>query len=229
MKKNGKRWAAVVAASVLSVGMAVMPMQAMAASETVFTMGEAETVMVLTTQQCSIWGEPATMEENRIKYVDEAYCIQVYPVVVESVLGDGKTFYRTIRGAYVLCRCVVGEDGNPLVPDETQEPTTEVAVPSNSSVPDSWYQAVGRTDVTFGRPDQYNEIHVYNSDGSEAGVLILREDNNQPAGFIRTATEEENLAAIERQKEFISTETPECILDENGNCIATDHTHDGDF
>lgn len=47
-----------------------------------------------------------------MKYVDAGYQITVYPEVIQSELGDGKTFYRTVRGSYVLCRCVEGAVGN---------------------------------------------------------------------------------------------------------------------
>lgn len=84
------------------------PIQASAA-------GATGTVIVKTTQPCSIWSAPATLEENRTKYVDEGYQITVYPEVIPSALGDGKTFYRTVKGSYVLCRCVEGEDGSEVV------------------------------------------------------------------------------------------------------------------
>lgn len=47
-----------------------------------------------------------------MKYVDAGYQITVYPEVIQSEQGDGKTFYRTVRGSYVLCRCVEGAVGN---------------------------------------------------------------------------------------------------------------------
>ena len=84
----------------------------MAASMQVSAAEERSTITVLTMQRCSIWNAPATAEENRVKYVDAGYQITVYPEVVASVLGDGKTFYRTVRGAYVLCRCVTDGSGN---------------------------------------------------------------------------------------------------------------------
>ncbi|MCM1103693.1 MAG: hypothetical protein NC409_06255 [Clostridium sp.] len=96
--------AAMAVVTALCMGMIGMtaPMQVSAA-------GESQTVVVETTQRCSIWSAPATTEENRVKYVDEGYQITLYPEVIQSGLGDGKTFYRTIKGAYVLCRCVVGD------------------------------------------------------------------------------------------------------------------------
>lgn len=94
--------AAVICLLLSTVPMAA-PMQVSAA--------EAGTVVVETTQPCSIWSAPATVESNRIRSVDEGYQITVYPEIIPSELADGKTFYRTVRGAYVLCRCVVGDDG----------------------------------------------------------------------------------------------------------------------
>lgn len=109
MRGKRKKRAALIMAAALWIGMAGMAvsMQAMAAQQ-------AQPVVVATTQRCSIWSAPVTAEENRVKYVDEGYQITVYPEVVQSAAGDGKTFYRTVRGAYVLCKCVTGvENGTP--------------------------------------------------------------------------------------------------------------------
>lgn len=122
MGEKMKKWAAVLAVALLCAGAAGMavPMQVMAAEET-------ELTTVVTTQRCSIWSAPATTEENRVKYVDAGYQITIYPEVIESELGDGKTFYRTMKGAYVLCRCVEGtgigteseaQNENPSVPED---------------------------------------------------------------------------------------------------------------
>lgn len=107
MRRKIQRWAAAFAVVFLCAGAADMtaPMQVMAAEET-------ELITVETTQRCSIWSAPATAEENRVKYVDVGYQINIYPEVIESELGDGKTFYRTVRGAYVLCKCVNGGNEN---------------------------------------------------------------------------------------------------------------------
>lgn len=106
MRGKRKRWAAAMIAAVLCMSIAAVPapIQVMAAQET-------GTTVVLTTQRCSIWSAPATTEENRVKYVDEGYPITIYPEVIQSESGDGKTFYRTVRGSYVLCKCVTDGDG----------------------------------------------------------------------------------------------------------------------
>lgn len=104
---RGKKWVAVMTAAVLCMAMIVVP-----APMQTFAAEEAGTYVVRTTQRCSIWSAPATTEENRIKYIDEGYQITVYPEVIRSQLGDGKTFYRTIKGAYVLCGCVALEAGS---------------------------------------------------------------------------------------------------------------------
>lgn len=101
-KWKAKKWMALILAEALCMA---VPMQTEAA--------QAEPLVVTTTEQCSIWSMPATTEENRMKYVNEGYQIMVYPEVIQSGLGDGKTFYRTVKGAYVLCRCVtVGESSS---------------------------------------------------------------------------------------------------------------------
>ncbi len=122
-----KKWAVLLTVSALCMGAAV-PMSPVRADSVNDTTPQPECVSVQTTQRCSIWSAPATTEENRVKYVDAGYQIQVYPQVIESVLGDGKTFYRTVKGAYVLARCVTGAEGGageeiPAAPsDQTIEP-----------------------------------------------------------------------------------------------------------
>lgn len=108
MRRNRKKWITWMAAAVLCVGIAGMAvsMQVSAADAAAGQDDSNEVVVVRTTQRCSIWSAPATADENRTKYVDEGYQIQVYPQPIASELPDGKTFYRTVRGAYVLCRCV---------------------------------------------------------------------------------------------------------------------------
>ncbi len=105
-----KKWAVLLTVSALCMSAAV-PMSPVRADDVNDTTPQPECVSVQTTQRCSIWSAPATTEENRVKYVDAGYQIQVYPQVIESVLGDGKTFYRTVKGAYVLARCVTGAEG----------------------------------------------------------------------------------------------------------------------
>ena len=58
-----------------------------------------------TTMACSVWSAPATLEENRVKSVSAGYSVTVYPDVIQSTAGDGKTFYRTVKGNYILCKC----------------------------------------------------------------------------------------------------------------------------
>lgn len=63
-----------------------------------------ETRVMTTTQACSIWNEPSTKEANRVKMVPAGYKITVYPVEIPSTNNDGKIFYRTVKGSYVLVR-----------------------------------------------------------------------------------------------------------------------------
>ena len=62
--------------------------------------------VVTTIKECSIWTKPNTSEENRQKVVPAGYQITIIPTVVKSTRGDGKTFYQTAKGAYILCNCV---------------------------------------------------------------------------------------------------------------------------
>lgn len=109
-KKQKKLSVWLMTAALCAATVALQPVEAYAAGEVNTASGFDELITVETTQRCSIWSAPATVEENRVKYVDEGYQIQIYPQPVSSELGDGKTFYRTIKGAYVLCRVVVSPD-----------------------------------------------------------------------------------------------------------------------
>lgn len=57
-----------------------------------------------TYETCSIWSVPNSSAANRVKYVSEGYPITIYPT---PILGsDGKYYFKTIRGSYVLAKCV---------------------------------------------------------------------------------------------------------------------------
>lgn len=101
--KNSLRKSMII---MLAVCMALSDISFMAMPIEAFAAETADTVAVTATQPCSIWNAPATMEKNRIGYLNEGDAIAVYPTVVASGLGDGNTFYRTVDGAYVLCGCV---------------------------------------------------------------------------------------------------------------------------
>lgn len=175
MRRNGKKWKALVAAVALCVGMAGMtaPMQTFAAETPDWTLAVAGAypdgpVVVETTQRCSIWSAPATMEENRVKYVDAGYQIQVYPQTVASELADGKTFYRTIKGAYVLCRCVgVGTATESGVENENTFVSNDngVLVPIGSSAPVNKQIDWGLVEVWYSEVDDegiLREIGLWN-------------------------------------------------------------------
>lgn len=74
-----------------------------------------QTLVMTTNMECSVWAAPETSEVNRVKRVPEGYQVTVYPTVIASTNGDGKTFYQTIKGNYVLCRCLSASvpDGTP--------------------------------------------------------------------------------------------------------------------
>lgn len=65
----------------------------------------AATVTMTTTMECSVWSAPNTAEVNRVKKIPAGYSVTVYPDVVQSTTGDGKTFYKTAKGCYILCKC----------------------------------------------------------------------------------------------------------------------------
>ena len=72
-------------------------------------------VVITTTMECTIWAAPATIEENRVKKIPVGWNVTIIPVVVDSTIGDGKTFYQTAKGSYILCKCCDGNEITPVV------------------------------------------------------------------------------------------------------------------
>lgn len=113
MKERGsmkvvKRIVSIILALVLVAGLVnVVSTDSLAAGKKKTT-----TQVVTTTKQCSIWTKPNTDEKNRQKVVPAGYQITIIPTVVKSTKGDGKTFYQTAKGAYILCGCVDLGSGN---------------------------------------------------------------------------------------------------------------------
>ena len=68
-----------------------------------------QTVVMVTTQSCSIWSAPSTKEANRVKVIPAGYKVTVIPVPVSSTNNDGKVFYRTVKGSYILARVLTDE------------------------------------------------------------------------------------------------------------------------
>lgn len=97
MKRHLQRIALFAAACVISCMAGLVPARDVKAASA----SEVKT----TTMACSVWSAPATLEENRVKSVSTGYSVTVYPDVIQSTIGDGKTFYRTVKGNYILCKC----------------------------------------------------------------------------------------------------------------------------
>ena len=79
-------------------------------------------IQVVTTKECSLWITPATQDAYRIQKLPPATLLTVYSTPVASLLGDGKTFYMTNYGFYVLCNCVIGEFGDPALNNLKKNP-----------------------------------------------------------------------------------------------------------
>ncbi|MBQ0042916.1 MAG: transglutaminase domain-containing protein [Lachnospiraceae bacterium] len=77
------------------------------------TQAAGKTQVISTNQECSIWSAPNTSEQNRVKKVPAGYQITVYTDVVQSTKGDGKTFYKTLKNCYILCKYCTGGSANP--------------------------------------------------------------------------------------------------------------------
>lgn len=90
---------------VLCFVLAATPMEAKAAQQTILT----------TTMECSVWSAPSTKEQYRVKKIPANYPVTVYTDVIQSQDGDGKTFYKTAKGAYILCKCF-GASQTPQTP-----------------------------------------------------------------------------------------------------------------
>lgn len=69
-----------------------------------------EKKVIITTQECSIWTRPNTSEMYRQKKIPAGHQVTVYTDVIASEKNDGKTFYKTLKGAYILCRCCDGNE-----------------------------------------------------------------------------------------------------------------------
>lgn len=59
-----------------------------------------------TNMSCSIWSMPATVMHAKLKSLPEGYEVSVFPQKIKSLLDDGKEYYQTIKGAYILCKCL---------------------------------------------------------------------------------------------------------------------------
>lgn len=92
----------------------------------------ANTKVMTTVKECSIWSAPNTSEQNRVKKVPAGYSITVIPEVVQSTKGDGKTFYKTAKGSYVLCNCLAD---TPVVTVDPIEIVAEFTLPDSIN----WY------------------------------------------------------------------------------------------
>lgn len=71
-----------------------------------YTFGCAgDTVKASTNMTCSVWSSPNTKkEENRLKQVGLGYMVEIYPRIITGV--DGKQYYRTKKGNYILSKCL---------------------------------------------------------------------------------------------------------------------------
>lgn len=77
----------------------------------------------LTLMECSVWSAPATVGANRVKKIPAGYPVTVYTnKVYYSTTGDGKTFYKTVKGSYILCKCL---DVNGTSGKKTDTPTSK--------------------------------------------------------------------------------------------------------
>ena len=70
-----------------------------------FDAGNPWVVTKTTTMECSVWSQPNTNEEYRVKKIPAGYPVQLIRIEVPSLRGDNKVFYRTIKGNYVLAKC----------------------------------------------------------------------------------------------------------------------------
>lgn len=105
------------------------------------TVHASELVTKTTIMECSVWSAPNTAEENRVKKIPAGYNVTVYPEVVESTAGDGKTFYMTSKGCYILCKCFGDTDETPAAYGDNGTPVLVYELPEGfiESGDDMWY------------------------------------------------------------------------------------------
>lgn len=101
MKAIKRIIASVLAVATVITGLSVGNVQVEAAGKT---------KTITTTQECSIWTRPNTSEQYRQKKIPAGHQVTVYTDVIPSEKNDGKTFYKTKKGAYILCRCCDGNE-----------------------------------------------------------------------------------------------------------------------
>ena len=96
-------------------------------------------VLMTTTMDCSVWSAPSTAEANRVKKIPAGYQVTVYPDVVQSSAGDGKTFFKTVKGAYILCKCFAGEETPSVSMAYTPENIYNVLISFQAKYPEGTY------------------------------------------------------------------------------------------
>lgn len=70
------------------------------------------TVTMITNMECSVWYKPNTnIQENRVKKVPQDYQVTVYAKRFISPY-DGKTYYQTIKGKFILAKCLSATQGS---------------------------------------------------------------------------------------------------------------------
>lgn len=143
----------------------------------------AATVVMTTTSECSIWSAPATLEQNRVKKVPAGYPITVYKQVVKSSIGDGKTFYKTVKGSYVLCKCLSDGTTTPAV-SSGKDYKTPYSTSNTTLVPAKW---MGKDCFFFGTTyngaPAYAAITFYMTKEYVGKIAYLRDNCRVPAGL----------------------------------------------
>lgn len=147
------------------------------------TVYASELVEKTTTMECSVWSAPNTAEEYRVKKIPAGHNVTVYPEVVESIAGDGKTFYQTSKGCYILCKCFDGEVQESEVVT-SQEPT----IPQMSTVTSTPSTVIGEgtyrvgVDISAGEYNlmctkSYGGYYSVNKDSSGSLYSIINNGN----------------------------------------------------
>lgn len=106
--KNNKR----IVALVLAIAFVLLSFDLVKVN----SFAEAKTKVITTTQECSIWTRPNTSDEYRQKKIPAGHKVTIYTDIIPSEKKDGKTFYQTQKGAYILCKYC---DGNEISANRT--------------------------------------------------------------------------------------------------------------
>lgn len=148
-----QRIAIIVTVILCAFGLNFMSIQSQAA-------GSKKTpVQKYTVKECSVWSSPNTSEQYRVKKIPAGYGVMLYEKEIQSTKNDGKTFYKTASGNYILCNCFAQESDGYL---------------SSSNFDYDWYYKMHPEAYEYSQGNQALAWNYYLTYGKPAGWLGRR-------------------------------------------------------